>query len=514
MNALSRSLDALLADANLRPAEGSDGADKLHLHVQGIMLDSRRIRPGEMFLALPGVLQDGRAFIKEAVVRGAVVVCVDGAVTAKDREAAGAVPIFGVDDLATVAGSLAAAYYDDPSRALKVLGVTGTNGKTSCSHHLAEMLQRLGASSGICGTLGNGFPGHLRSTGLTTTDAVSLQRTLAWMRDAGANWVAMEVSSHALDQNRVAGITFSGALFTNLSRDHLDYHGSMNAYAESKRKLFLTPGLDVAALNRDDAYGRALMERVPTPLDVFDFSLRDSAAAVHLSALSRDEHGAHASVVSPWGRGEFHTRLLGDFAVSNLLGCVTLLGGLGLPLADVLEAADVMPVSGRMQAFAHPDGITLVVDYAHTPDALAKVLAALREHFPGQVLCVFGCGGDRDAGKRLEMGREAVAASDFVVITDDNPRSEDGDAIVRDILVGMPAGSPVAIERDRRRAIELALAQARPGDVVLIAGKGQEDYQDGPAGRVHYSDLETAAELTRGGTVREGHVHGQVRGGI
>ncbi|MCC5871803.1 MAG: UDP-N-acetylmuramoyl-L-alanyl-D-glutamate--2,6-diaminopimelate ligase [Gammaproteobacteria bacterium] len=509
MNALSRGLEGLLADASLRPAAGSDGADHLRIHVQGIMLDSRRIRPGEMFLALPGVLYDGRAFIREAVARGAAVICVDGAVTAADREAAAGVPILGVDDLAVVAGNLAAAYYDDPSRALEVLGVTGTNGKTSCTHHLAEMLQRLGDSAGICGTLGNGFPGQLRSTGLTTADAVSLQRTLAWMRDAGAKWVAMEVSSHALDQNRVAGISFSGALFTNLSRDHLDYHGSMEAYAESKRQLFLTPGLDVAVINRDDAYGCALMERVPTPLDVLDFSLRDPAAAVHLTALVRDEHGAHASVVSPWGRGELHTRLLGDFAVSNLLGCATLLGGLGLPFADVLAVADVAPVSGRMQPFAHPGGATLVVDYAHTPDALAKTLAALHECFAGRVLCVFGCGGERDPGKRPEMGREAVSAADYVVITDDNPRSEDGDAIVRDILAGIPAGSAMAIERDRRRAIELALARARPGDVVLIAGKGHEDYQDGPAGRVHYSDLETAAELTRGAPAHAGPAHGQ-----
>ena len=511
---MSRGLATLLADADLLPAAGSDGIEQMHVHVQGIMLDSRRIRPGEMFIALPGLLQDGRAFIPEAVARGAAVICVDGTVTSADREAAAGVPIIGIDDLATVAGCLASAYYDDPSRALKVLGVTGTNGKTSCSHHLAEMLQRLGGSAGICGTLGNGFPGQLRSTGLTTADAVSLQRTLAWMRDAGANWVAMEVSSHALDQNRVAGISFSGALFTNLSRDHLDYHGSMNAYAESKRQLFLTPGLDVAVLNRDDAYGRALMERVPTPLDVFDFSLSDSAAAVHLTTFARDEQGAHASVASPWGKGELHTRLLGDFAVSNLLGCVTLLGGLGLPFSEVLAAADVTPVSGRMEPFAHPGGITLVVDYAHPPDALAKALAALHECFSGEVLCVFGCGGERDPGKRPEMGREAVAAAGFVVITDDNPRAEDGDAIVRDILAGIPAGSAVAVERDRRRAIELALAQARPGDVVLIAGKGHENYQDGPTGRVHYSDLETAAELTRVAPAQAGFGPSQSRGGV
>lgn len=498
MNAWSRGLDALLADAGLSPAAGSDSGDRLRVHVEGIMLDSRRIRPGEMFLALPGTAQDGRAFIAEAVARGAVAVAVDGAVSAADREAAGTVPVLGIDDLPAVAGTLAAAYYHDPSRALRVLGVTGTNGKTSCTHHLAEMLQRLGESAAICGTLGNGFPGALRQTGLTTADAVSLQRTLAWLRDAGANWVAMEVSSHALEQDRVAGISFCGALFTNLSRDHLDYHGSMAAYGESKRRLFLSPGLDVAALNRDDAFGLALIDRVPTPLDVFDFSLQDRSAAVHVLAMERDAEGLRVQLASPWGEGALYTRLIGDFALSNLIGCVTLLAGLGLPFRQLLEVADVTPVSGRMQPFVHPSGVTLVVDYAHTPDALAKVLAALGRHFSGRLLCVFGCGGERDAGKRPDMGREAAAAASLLVITDDNPRREDGDAIVAGILAGVPADTAVVVERNRRRAIELALAEAAPGDVVLIAGKGHEDYQEGPQGRMPYSDLATAAELIRG----------------
>ncbi len=497
MNALSRGLMTLLEATRIVPAPGSDGPDLLQRHINGMTLDSRKVRPGEMFLAMRGAQYDGRAFIAEAAARGAAVICVDGPVQTADREAAADAAILGIDELGTAAGVLAAAYYDNPSRAMRVLGVTGTNGKTSCTHHLAEMLGKLGAQAGLCGTLGNGFPGRLRGTGLTTADAVSLQRSLAWMRDAGAAWVAMEVSSHALDQDRVAGITFSGALFTNLTRDHLDYHGSMAAYGESKRRLFLMPGLDVAVLNRDDAFGTALMDHVPAALDVFDFSLRDRRAAVHLEAFEPDADGVRAAVASPWGRGGFRTHLLGDFALSNLLGCMTLLCGLGLAFSDVLAVADVTPVTGRMQPFGHPDGMTLVVDYAHTPDALAKALGALREHFEGRVLCVFGCGGERDPGKRPEMGRVAQAAADFVVITDDNPRHEDGDAIVRDVLAGIPAGSQVAVERDRRRAIELALAQAHAGDVILVAGKGHEDYQDGPAGRVAYSDLDTVAELTR-----------------
>lgn len=497
MNALSRSLDVLLGQAGLVPAPGSQRPDALHVHVQGVCLDSRRVRHGEMFLALKGSHHDGRAFIGEAVARGASVICVEGPVTTADRQAAGAIPVLGFEDLSAVAGILAGAYYDDPSRALKVLGVTGTNGKTSCTHHLAEMLERLGHQAGLCGTLGNGFPGRLRQTGLTTADAVNLQRALAWMRDAGAGWVAMEVSSHALDQERVGGIAFAGALFTNLSRDHLDYHGTMAAYAESKRRLFLSPGLDVAALNRDDPYGRVLLERVPTAVDTLDFSLHDPSATVYVESFTRDGHGTRATIVSPWGRGELRTRLLGEFALSNVLGCLTLLGGLGLSFDALLAAADVTPVSGRMQPFAHPKGCTLVVDYAHTPDALAQVLAALRRHFQGRVLCVFGCGGDRDAGKRPDMGRAAAAAADLVVVTDDNPRGEDGDAIVRDIRRGLPPSAEAVVERDRKQAIEFALDQARPGDVILVAGKGHEDYQEGPGGRRHYSDLETVAELTR-----------------
>ena len=495
MNALARALDALFAAAGIRPVAGSDDPSMRGVAVQGLALDSRQVRPGELFLAIPGTVHDGRQFIREAVERGAATICVDGPVRASDREASGGVPVLGIDDLGAVAGLLANAYFDAPSSAVRVLGVTGTNGKTSSVHHLAEMLGHLGEKAGICGTLGNGFPGQLRSTGLTTADPVSLHSTLAWLRDAGAGWVAMEVSSHALDQERVAGIRFAGALFTNLSRDHLDYHGTMAAYGESKRRLFLTPGLEVAAVNRDDALGRSLHERMSTAVEVLDFSLRDTAAAVHLTGITRDAGGARLEVCSPWGSGVARTGLIGEFAISNLLGSLTLLAGLGLPFRDLLAAADVAPVRGRMQSFAHPGGATLVVDYAHTPTALAQAISALRGHFPGRVFCVFGCGGERDAGKRPEMAAAAAMAADVVVVTDDNPRREDPDAIIDGILAGIPAGVEFRVERDRQRAIALALAEAGPGDVVLIAGKGHEDYQDGPRGRIHYSDLETAAAL-------------------
>lgn len=503
MSPQTRDLGQLFASAGVAPRCGTPSWKAGR--VTGLAMDSRRVRPGDLFLAVAGRSVDGRRFIADAVARGAAAVCVDGAVLEADRAAAGGAQLLGVDDLGQQAGPLASAWHHHPSQALRVLAVTGTNGKTSTTHHLADLLTRLGERVGLCGTLGNGLPGALRETGLTTADPVTLQYTLASLRDAGAGWAAMEVSSHALDQHRVTGIHFEGALLTNLTRDHLDYHGSMDAYGEAKRQLFLAPGLDVGVVNRDDDFARRLPERMPTPVRVYDYSLRDAAASLRTTRIDPGTTGVRARIESIWGEGELRTRLLGGFALSNLLGAVTLLAGLGLPLRDLLAAAaDIAPVPGRMQAFAHPHGFTIVVDYAHTPDALEQALRVLRGHFDRGLICVFGCGGERDAGKRPEMAAVAAKFADRVLITDDNPRGEDGDAIVAQIVAGLPAASEYRIERDRRAAIELACAGARPGDVVLIAGKGHEDYQDGAAGRVHYSDLEavtalvTASETMRG----------------
>ena len=488
--ARKRPLAALLGAAGAEPL-----AAVPPVTVAGVAMDSRRLRPGELFLAVPGRRDDGRRHLADAVARGAAALCVDGGVTEADRAAAGAVPVVGVERLAASVSRIAGAWFDDPSRALNVLGVTGTNGKTSCTFHLAQLLDRLGHRAAVCGTLGNGFPGRLHGTGLTTADPVTVQASLAWMRDAGARWVAMEVSSHALDQERVSGVAFRGALMTNLSRDHLDYHGTMEAYGEAKRKLFLVPGLEVAALNRDDAFTRGLRERIPAAVEVVDFSLEDRGASLHVDGLEHGPDGTRARVRSVWGEGVLRTRLLGDYSLSNLLGAVTLLAALGEPLEALLEAGDVAPVPGRLQTFAHPAGFKVVVDYAHTPDALVRALAVLRAHFPGRVHCVFGCGGERDPGKRPEMARVAEAGADRVVVTDDNPRGEDGDRIVADILAGFAAPEAVRVERDRRRAVETACAAAQAGDVVLVAGKGHETYQDGPTGRVHYSDAETVRTL-------------------
>lgn len=490
-----RTLAELLRLAEL--GAGLSGEERPEaISLTGLAMDSRLLRPGELFLAVPGRATDGRRFIADAVAAGAAAILVDGAPTGADRARAADVPLFGLPDLDRLAGVLASAWFEHPSRALRVLGVTGTNGKTSCSHHLADMLTRLGERAGLCGTLGNGFPGHLHGTGLTTADAVTLQHSLAWMRDAGAHWVAMEVSSHALDQERVAGTRFAGAMLTNLTRDHLDYHETMEAYGEAKRQLFLAPGLEVAVVNLDDPFAAALPERIPAPVEVLSWSLGNPAASLRVVELDQGTTGSRARIESVWGSGELRTPLLGTFSLSNLLGAVTLLAGTGFPLEEVLAVADVPAVPGRMQAFAHPHGFTLVVDYAHTPDALARALEVLRTHFDRRLICLFGCGGERDRGKRPEMARVAADLADEIWITDDNPRGEDGDAIIAGIVGGLPEGAVHRVERDRRRALEAICERARPGDVVLVAGKGHEDYQDGPEGRVHYSDLETVAALT------------------
>ena len=495
MNARARSVAEVFAHADLAALAPTDPG-LLAAPLSGLALDSRRVRGGDLFLAVSGRATDGRRFIGDAVARGASAILIDGEVDDSDRALAGEVPIAGVDELQRHIGRLAAAWFDHPSRAMRVLGVTGTNGKTSCTHHLAEMLTALDHRSGICGTLGNGFPGALRYTGLTTADTVTLAASLAWMRDAGAQWVAMEVSSHALDQERTAGISFAGVMLTNLTRDHLDYHGSMVAYGEAKRQLFLAPGVEVGVINRDDPFARELPGRIPSAVEVFDYSLTDPSAALHVRAQRPVGGRLEVELDSLWGRGTVSTPLLGDFLLSNLLGSVTLLVGLGLPFDAVLAAAGrAHPVVGRLQPIAHPAGFTAVVDYAHTPDALAQALKVLRGHFSGRVHCVFGCGGERDPGKRALMGEAAASLADRIIVTDDNPRGEDGDSIVSGILEGIPATLDVVVERDRRRAITTAFAGAAPGDVVLVAGKGHEDYQEGPQGRLPYSDVAVVEAL-------------------
>jgi len=457
--------------------------------IRGLTLDSRTVEPGFLFLAVPGARADGRRFIAGALARGAVAVVYE--IDGDEPDTHGVIAV-GLRNLRDQVGHLADRFYGSPSRKLKVIGVTGTNGKTTTTQLLAQALDRAGRRCGLIGTLGSGFPGALDPSLHTTPDAVSVQRLLAGFAAAGASAVCMEVSSHALDQARVAGVAFGIAVFTNLTRDHLDYHGDMDAYAAAKARLFDFPHLEAAVINADDRFGQALIERSRTRLRVIGFGLEGGEVRAHHVAPSSD--GLAMKVSTPHGEVELKSPLLGRFNAANLLAVLAVLLTTGMPLAEAaLAVARARPVAGRMERFGGGGQPLVVVDYAHTPDALDKVLSALREHTRGKLVCVFGCGGDRDRGKRPLMGAIAERLADIVILTNDNPRHEDPQAILAEIAGGM-RGTPTIVP-DRVHAIRAALAESRAGDIVLLAGKGHEDYQQIGDRRLPYSDRDTVREL-------------------
>jgi UDP-N-acetylmuramoyl-L-alanyl-D-glutamate--2,6-diaminopimelate ligase len=483
-------LDQLLlgvADAQVAATPGAH-----RVVVSGLALDSRQVRRGDAFLALRGSHGHGIEFAAGAVQRGAEVVLAEApAFDVAPLE----VPLLWIDDLHEQVGEIAARFYDRPSEALRVVGVTGTNGKTSSVQLLVQALTALGHRAASIGTLGAGLHGHLRAGERTTPDAVTVQSVLADFRDEQVSHVAMEVSSHALVQGRVTGVDFEIAAFTNLTRDHLDYHGSMEAYGAAKARLFAWPGLRSAVINIDDAFGRELLAQLPAGVQALRCSVADDAAAdVAASAIVTTTAGLTFQLRTPWGTHAVHSHLLGRFNVANLLTVVACLGALGEPFGAVVTALEnLQPVSGRMNRLGGQPGVPLVVvDYAHTPDALEQALTALRAHCAGRLFCVFGCGGERDAGKRPLMGAIAARLADVAIVTDDNPRGEDGAAIVAQIVAGMTATRAPTVQRDRAAAIGSALQLARAGDVVLIAGKGHETYQEGATGKQPFDDLAVA----------------------
>lgn len=460
-----------------------------------LVADSRKVGAGDAFLAYPGGAHDGRAHIQAAIEAGAAAVIWEPQGFAWNP----AWTVFNqpVPELKAQAAMLADAWYGAPSEALWLIGVTGTNGKTSCSHWLAASLNALGRRTALVGTLGNGFPGALGETGHTTPDAVTLHGLLADYRAAGAEAVAMEVSSHALDQGRVGQVRFDVAVLTNLSRDHLDYHGDMASYAQAKARLFAWPELKCAVLNRDDEFGQRLLEALQGGrVRVLSYGLE--AGDIHAEGLSIDRDGLRMTVVTPSGRGELHSPQIGEYNASNLLACLAALLASEVPLGDALRALSAVPsVPGRMQRVsAAGEGPTVIVDYAHTPDALHKVLATLKPLAgAGRLVCVFGCGGGRDKGKRPLMGGVAAALADRPFVTSDNPRHEDPATIIAEVLAGMPPGQDAVV--DRQSAIRQAIREAGANDIVLIAGKGHEDYQEIQGQRLPFSDIEEAAAALR-----------------
>lgn len=463
--------------------------------ISGIQLDSRKVSAGDLFLAVPGDIHDGRQFIEQAVANGAVAIVAEAPVAGFVDELP--VPLVELPELRLEVGLLAARFYGNPSRELHMVGVTGTNGKTTTSRLVAQLARALGKSCGVIGTLGATLDDGIVQAGNTTPDPVSLQWQLAQWRDLGVFAVSMEVSSHALVQGRVSGVEFETAIYTNLSHDHLDYHGSMDAYGRAKLQLFSTEGLRHAVVNLDDEYAAQVLAAIGEDVHVLTYSIAGAAADVRVENTQFYPGGVRGQLHTPWGSGEFTSPLPGDFNLANLAAAVSALVLAGEDLLLVLEAVThLQPVPGRMQLIPNDQGLQVIVDYAHTPDALEQVLKSLKPHVSGALVTVFGCGGDRDRAKRQIMGRVACEWSDRVVITSDNPRSEPPAGIMADIVSG--CSGDYRLVEDRAAAIASAVAGAHPGDCVVIAGKGHEDYQLIEGERRYFSDEEQALAALAG----------------
>jgi UDP-N-acetylmuramoyl-L-alanyl-D-glutamate--2,6-diaminopimelate ligase len=486
--------------------EASESGPWRHALVTGVDNDSRRLRPGELFLATASA--DGRRhgldYLDAALGRGAAALAwePDGE-RAPPRDLP--IPAFQVPDLGRRVGDIASRYHGHPARGLYVVGITGTDGKTSCAHLLAQALEQTGERCALLGTLGYGLGRHLSPPTHTTPDAVALQRWLAAFAAAGADAVSMEVSSHALDQHRPDAAGFDAAVLTNISRDHLDYHGSRQAYAAAKRRLFQLPGLSVAVLNADDAVGRKWMNDLPGGVSITAYgSLENCPDGVDGHVLTRAVRprptGLEIEVESSWGSTVLRSSLLGRFNAWNLLAVLAVLLRRGKPFAEAVSAlAATRTVPGRMEGYRAAGRPLVVVDYAHTPAALAQALSAAGEHCPGRLWVVFGCGGERDRGKRALMAAEAARA-DHIVVTDDNPRGEAPEAITAEIVAGFPAGAAWRVIHDRADAIRAAITEAAAQDVVLVAGKGHETEQHIAGEKRAFSDRDFVAALLAGET--------------
>lgn len=468
--------------------------------------DSRSIEPGDGFIAMPGERHDGRDYIAQAQARGAAAVAFDAVGGVQPMPG---VPAIAVADLRREAGPVAAEFYRQPSARLRVVAITGTNGKTSCSQWIAQGWAAMGHRAGVVGTLGPAVFGdaarEFAAPSLTTPDAVSLQRLLAAFERSAIDTVAIEASSIGIAQRRLAGTQIEVAVYTNLTRDHLDYHGDMAAYVAAKRRLFADGQARAAVVNGNDAHGATMLEAFARPGDAIVYGeapLAVPTGARRLEAVRISEHGESLDLVidGDWGRFDVHLGLLGRFNAANALAVAGTWLALGAEVDAVAAAlAGLVPVTGRMQMLRVTGAPLVVIDYAHTPDALGQALGALRPVAgarAGALACVFGAGGDRDPGKRPLMGRAVEAGADRVVVTSDNPRSESPQSIADAIRAGL-ASDPWLVELDRATAIRLAIAAADPADVVLIAGKGHEQWQEIDGRRLHFSDVEIAAAALR-----------------
>jgi UDP-N-acetylmuramoyl-L-alanyl-D-glutamate--2,6-diaminopimelate ligase len=502
---MTQLLHALLHQVGLEIPQALENRE-----ISAISCDSRRVAEGTLFVGLPGTRVDGGMFWRQVVAAGAALAVIGKRAAEADPPGPADPVLVVADPVAHWAGELAAAFWQHPSRRLALIGVTGTNGKTTTTYLIEHLAASTGHPTALFGTLVNRWPGHSVTAQHTTAFADLLQPQLAAAVDAGARIAAMEVSSHSLDQQRVAGCRFVGAVFTNLTQDHLDYHPSMEEYFGAKARLFADPFLaGDAVVNVDDPWGQRLAsELLERGVRCWRASLERTDVELRVEDLVMGADGIQGTLLTPLGRGPFHSPLVGRFNLMNLLEAVGALQQQGIPLAQLLEAqATFRGVPGRMERVSFDGGTVgpaVLVDYAHTPDGLENALAACRPFSSGRLICVFGCGGDRDRSKRALMGAIAARLADAVVVTSDNPRTEDPERILADVVAGIPSGTTLAVEIDRARAIASAIEAAGPADLVLIAGKGHEDYQILGTTKIHFDDREEAEKALRSRPVAVG----------
>jgi UDP-N-acetylmuramoyl-L-alanyl-D-glutamate--2,6-diaminopimelate ligase len=485
------------------PSLSLGGAEDME--ITGLALDSREVVDGNVFVALAGSRQHGLAHVAQTLDKGACAVVFDPAGGGMQMaEQIKNVPMISVDNLGLKLGEIAARYYGNPSGFMAVIGITGTNGKTSCSQFLSQMLD----DCGIIGTLGWGEWGKLSKTINTTPDALETQRILATLREENKKIVAMEVSSHGLEQGRVNGITFKGAVFTNISRDHLDYHGTMDAYLLAKLTLLKKPGLSFVVVNLDDLYSDRIIAEVPEAIVVWGISVQGKSLAscecVSAENILRTVDGIEFDVRWRWDSQRVKVPLFGDFNAENVLTVLAVMLAIGLSMSEAVKKLQfIKPVTGRMERFGGDEQPLIFVDYAHTPDALDKVLSSLRKHCQQALWVVFGCGGNRDKGKRPQMGRIAEQWADHVIITDDNPRFENGLDIVDDILAGCSekiehdSTRKVEVIQNREQAIQKVIARAADKDCIVVAGKGHEHYQEINGVQIAFDDSRIVIEALK-----------------
>jgi len=476
--------------------------------VTGMSMDSRDIQPGNIFVALAGNREHGLAYAEAAVARGAVAVLCDRQFDQYCQQILSAlmtqvvcVPVL---NLKAHLGDIASAFYGRASSRLFTVGVTGTDGKTSVSHFIAQALHQPDQPVAVLGTIGNGLVDQLREASHTTADVIQVHRMIAEFEQQGARSLCMEVSSHGLDQGRVNAVDFDVAVLTNLGRDHLDYHGGIAEYRRAKQRLFQRPELKSVVLNLDDPFGRQLAGELPAGTDIWGYGreLADDCGVQHMvraTSVRVHGHGLGLHIVAPGGEADVEIPLLGEFNVANVLATLAVLLIKGIAFDDAIgRLQKLATVPGRMQVISVEREPLVVVDYAHTPQALASVLASLRKHCEAKLLCVFGCGGDRDRGKRPLMAQAAEQYADRVIVTDDNPRTEESAAIIQDIMAGFSDSDRVEVIADRRQAIAQAIREAGERDIVLIAGKGHESYQIIGRQKYPFSDSDIARACLEG----------------